>query len=202
MNQLPNAVTIARGLAGPIGAFLLLESRYAGVELQNEALSNGYAIASGLVLLVAALSDGLDGWLARRFDAESALGALLDPIADKVLVGSYLVAFVMITNINLWLALPVAIIIARDLTITGLRLNAAEPAVLTVTNDAKIKTALQMAVTAAPFVFVPILSITGADQAMRDNVIIVWFGAVWFLAALTIWTALPYLNAMRDAHRR
>ncbi|MCR9128860.1 MAG: CDP-alcohol phosphatidyltransferase family protein [Alphaproteobacteria bacterium] len=202
MTHLPNAVTIARGLAGPIGAFLLLESRYAGVELQNEALSNGYAIASGLVLLIAALSDGFDGWLARRFNAESALGALLDPIADKVLVGSYLVAFVMITNVDLWLALPVAIIIARDLTITGLRLNAAEPTVLTVTRDAKIKTALQMAVTAAPFVFVPILSVTGASQATRDHVIIFWFGAVWFLAVLTVWTALPYLKAVRAANRR
>jgi CDP-diacylglycerol--glycerol-3-phosphate 3-phosphatidyltransferase len=196
MTHLPNAITIARGLAGPIGAFLLLESRYAGVELQNEALSNGYAIASGLVLLVAALSDGLDGWLARRFNAESALGALLDPIADKVLVGSYLVAFVVITNIDLWLALPVAIILARDLTITGLRLNAADPAALTVTNDAKIKTALQMAVTAAPFVLV----IAGLRDVSAWYYY--WVGAVWFLAVLTIWTALPYLKAMRDRPHR
>lgn len=191
MTHLPNAVTIARGLAGPIGAFLLLESRYAGVELQNEALSNAYAIASGLVLLVAALSDGLDGWLARRLEAESALGALLDPIADKVLVGSYLVAFVMITNIDLWLAIPVAAILARDLTITGLRLNAAAPATLTVTTEAKIKTALQMAVTAAPFILVV--------AGLKDVAVwyYYWVGAVWFLAILTVWTAIPYLNAAR-----
>ena len=201
MTHLPNAVTIARGLAGPIGAVLLLESRHAGVALQNEALSNAYAIASGLVLLAAALSDGLDGWLARRFNAQSALGALLDPIADKLLVGSYLIAFVMITDVDLWLALPVAIILARDLTVTGLRLNGAVPASLTVTREAKIKTALQMAVTAAPFVFVPVLSITGAGQAMRDNVILLWFGAVWFLAVLTAWTAVPYLKAAHAANR-
>ncbi len=201
MTHLPNAVTIARGLAGPIGAVLLLESRHAGVALQNEALANAYAIASGLVLLAAALSDGLDGWLARRINAETALGALLDPIADKVLVGSYLIAFVMITDVDLWLALPVAIILARDLTVTGLRLNGAVPAALTVTREAKIKTALQMAVTAAPFVFVPALSITGAGQAMRDNVILLWFGAVWFLAVLTAWTAVPYLKAAHAANR-
>ena len=201
MTHLPNTVTIARGLAGPIGAFLLLESRHAGVALQNEALANAYAIASGLVLLAAALSDGLDGWLARRINAETALGALLDPIADKVLVGSYLIAFVMITDVDLWLALPVAIILARDLTVTGLRLNGAVPAALTVTREAKIKTALQMAVTAAPFVFVPVLSITGAGQAMRDNVILLWFGAVWFLAVLTAWTAVPYLKAAHAANR-
>lgn len=196
MTHLPNTVTIARGLAGPIGAFLLLESRHAGVELQNEALSNGYAIASGLVLLAAALSDWLDGWLARRLNAESALGALLDPIADKVLVGSYLVAFVMITNIDLWLALPVAMILARDLTITGLRLNAADSAVLTVTSDAKMKTALQMGVTAAPFVLV----IAGLRDVSAWYYY--WVGAVWFLAILTIWTALPYLKAMRASNRR
>mgnify|MGYP006280668027 FL=1 len=201
MTHLPNAVTIARGLAGPIGAVLLLESRHAWVALQNEALTYAYAIASGLVLLAAALSDGLDGWLARRFNAQSALGALLDPIADKLLVGSYLIAFVMITDVDLWLALPVAIILARDLTVTGLRLNGAVPAALTVTREAKIKTALQMAVTAAPFVFVPVLSITGAGQAMRDNVILLWFGAVWFLAVLTAWTAVPYLKAAHAANR-
>ena len=193
MTQLPNAVTIARGLAGPIGAFLLLESRYAGVELQNEALSNAYAIASALVFLAAALSDGLDGWLARRYAAESALGAVLDPIADKLLVGSYLIAFVVITRIDLWLAVPVAIIIARDLTVTGLRLNAAAPQGLGVTREAKLKTAVQMAVTAAPFVLILI--------GLRDVSLwyYYWVGAVWFLAVLTVWTAIPYLKAARAA---
>ncbi len=191
MTNLPNAVTIARGLAGPIGAFLLLESRHAGVALQNEALSNAYAIASGLVLLLAALSDGLDGWLARRLNAESALGALLDPIADKLLVGSYLVAFVVITSIDLWLAVPVAIIIARDLTVTGLRLNTAAPQGLAVTAEARLKTALQMVVTAAPFVLILI--------GFRDVSLwyYYWVGAVWFLAVLTAWTAIPYLKASR-----
>ena len=193
MTQLPNAVTIARGLVGPIGAFLLLESRYAGVQLQNEALSNAYAIASALVFLAAALSDGLDGWLARRYAAESALGAVLDPIADKLLVGSYLIAFVVITRIDLWLAVPVAIIIARDLTVTGLRLNAAAPQGLGVTREAKLKTAVQMAVTAAPFVLILI--------GLRDVSLwyYYWVGAVWFLAVLTVWTAIPYLKAARAA---
>ena len=195
MTHLPNAVTIARGLAGPIGAFLLLESRYAGVELQNEALSNAYGIASAIVFLVAAASDRLDGWLARRFNAESALGALLDPIADKLLVGSYLIAFVVITQVDLWLALPVAVIIARDLTVTGLRLNAAAPQILTVTAEAKLKTMLQMAVTAAPFVLI----IAGLREVSLWYYY--WVGTVWFLAVLTVWTALPYLTTARAANR-
>ena len=192
LSRIPNAVTIARGLCGPIGAFLLLESRHAGVALQDEALSNAYALASALMFVLAAASDGLDGWLARRLNAESALGALLDPIADKLLVGSYLIAFVMITQIDLWLAAPVAIIIARDLTVTALRFRATRPAPLAVTHSAKIKTAMQMLVTAAPFALIML--------GFRDVGIwyYYWVGAVWALAVVTVWTALPYFRAARS----
>lgn len=193
IRRIPNAITIARGLAGPVGAFLLLESRFVAITLENASLSNRYAIASGIIFLFAALTDWLDGWLARRLGVESELGALLDPIADKVLVGSYLVAYVVITGIDLYLAVPVAIIIARDLTITGLRLNSGAAVLLQVSPSAKLKTALQMILTGAPFVLI----IAGLQDVSVWY--FYWVGAVWALAVITVWTALPYLRAVRNS---
>ncbi|MEQ8404372.1 MAG: CDP-diacylglycerol--glycerol-3-phosphate 3-phosphatidyltransferase [Oceanicaulis sp.] len=188
MNQLPNAVSIARAIAGPFGAFLLLMSASAGGE--SEAVA--YGLASAVIFVVAAVSDWLDGWLARRLDVESPLGALLDPIADKLLVGPYLIAYVIISGFDIWLAAPVAVIVVRDMVVTGLRLRSGAPETLKVSYDAKVKTAIQMVLTAAPFVLVL--------AGLRD--VGVWFyywvGGVWFLAVLTVWTALPYWRAARS----
>ena len=66
--------------------------------------------------------------------------------------------------------------------------------------DAKVKTALQMVVTAAPLLLAPLLAALHASQRLIDNAALIWIGAVWFLAVLTVWTALPYWRAAR-AHR-
>lgn len=187
LRQLPNLLTIGRGLAGPAGAWLLLMS--ASADMEAAALT--YGLASGLVLVLAALSDGLDGWLARRLGAESAFGALWDPIADKLLVGAYLVAYLVIARFDTWLLLPVLVIVLRDLVLTGLRLRSAEPAAFAVSPEAKLKTALQMVVVLAPFAIVL--------AGFRDVAawFYLWVGAVWFVAVLAIWTALPHLRAAR-----
>ncbi len=139
--------------------------------------------------MVAALTDWLDGWLARAMGAQSALGALLDPIADKVLVGGYLIAYCVISGFDAYLVLPVIAIIGRDAAITALRFIRPSKGALTVTSTAKIKTALQMVITAAPFVLV---MIGMTDLALWYHY---WVGAVWFLALLTVWSARPYVLA-------
>ncbi|OAB55932.1 hypothetical protein AY599_13665 [Leptolyngbya valderiana BDU 20041] len=191
MNHLPNALSIARAVAGPIGALLLLMSASAA----SESGAVVYGLASAAVFVLAAISDWLDGWLARRMGVESRLGALLDPIGDKLLVGPYLIAYVIIAGFDLWLLAPVAVIVLRDLVVTGLRLRAGAPETLNVSYDAKVKTAIQMVLTAAPFVLVL--------AGLRD--LSVWFyywvGGIWFLAVLTVWTALPYLRAAGFARR-
>jgi len=188
MRHLPNIISIARALAGPLGAYLLWMSASAGLE----STAIAYGLASALIFVVAAISDWLDGWLARRMGVESPLGALLDPIADKLLVGPYLIAYVVISGFDVWLAAPVALIVIRDMTVTLLRLRSSAPASLAVSYDAKVKTAIQMVATAAPFVLV----MAGLNE------IAVWFhywvGVVWFLAILSVWTALPYWRAARS----
>jgi len=188
LRHLPNALTIGRGLAGPVGAYLLLSSFSSQVE--EEAVA--YGLAAFIVLVIAALTDALDGLVARLLDAESALGELLDPIADKLLVGSYLVAFVVIYRFDLMLMIPVAIILARDLTVTGLRLTSDKPSTMAATDMAKAKTAFQMIVVMAPFVVVMLGPHPNDQMALYS---LFWICAVWVLAAITAWSAIPYWRA-------
>jgi len=186
---LPNLVTIARLIAGVYGAWLLLRS--AGVADTNEAQAIRDGLLSGLIFALAAMSDGLDGWLARRFDARTALGALLDPIADKVLVLAYLFAFCVISGFMIWLVLPVAAIAVRDVAVTILRLRpgGAREQALVVTGPAKMKTAAEMIVIALPFVLIL------AGQRDVAGWFFYWVGGVWFVALLSLWTGWGYLAA-------
>jgi CDP-diacylglycerol--glycerol-3-phosphate 3-phosphatidyltransferase len=193
IRHLPNAITIGRGLAGPVGAFILLASFSAGMA-SDEAGAVGYGLAAFIILVLAALTDALDGWIARLLNAESALGELLDPIADKLLVGSYLVAFVVIYRFDLMLMIPVAIILTRDLTVTGLRLTSDTPSAMAATDTAKAKTALQMVLVMAPFIVVMLGPHPDDRMALYS---VFWISAVWVLAAMTVWSAIPYWRARK-----
>ncbi len=187
MRAMPNLVTMLRLLAGPVGAWLLLSSASSATEADAQRLG----LTAGLVFVLAAVSDGLDGWLARRLDARTALGALLDPIADKVLVLSYLFAFCVISGWMAWLVLPVAVIALRDAAVTLLRLRprGAKAQALVVTEAAKAKTAAEMVVIALPFALI----LFGQTDVSRW--FFYWVGGVWFVAALSAWTGWAYLSA-------
>jgi cardiolipin synthase len=99
MSSLPNLICILRiGLAIPV----------------VWSLVHGYFAWTLGLFLVAALSDGLDGYLAKRFDWTSEAGKVLDPVADKLLLVSVFVALTLLDMVPLWLA---ALIVARDLVI-------------------------------------------------------------------------------------
>lgn len=99
--QIPNTITIARLILVPVLIFLLDQGEY------------GWAL---VVFTFAGLSDGLDGYLARRFKLESEFGGFLDPIADKVLMISVYVTLVLLGLLPVWLVL---IVVARDFLIIG-----------------------------------------------------------------------------------
>ena len=101
------------------------------------------AKASALALFLAAcLTDWLDGYLARRFQQTSPLGALLDPIADKVLVLGTFLAFVQLRLVPAWMVLVIAL---REFLITGIRFYAASRRlVLPAAAEGKHKTVSQM----------------------------------------------------------
>ena len=124
----PNLITYCRILAIPLFLFLLLSC---------------HPVFAAVVFLVIALSDAVDGFVARRLGQITDLGKFLDPIADKILALSALVALVEMRSIG---SLPVILIIIRDLLVSAVRLRAAkEGRVISASPWGKIKTVMQMA---------------------------------------------------------
>ncbi len=101
-----------------------------------------FRFAALFVFLVAALTDLADGYYARKYGIITGFGKFIDPLADKVLVSSAFISFVALGYVRGWM---VAVIIGRELLITGLRsLAAYKGMVISPTYWAKIKTVLQM----------------------------------------------------------
>jgi cardiolipin synthase len=127
--DLPNAITVFRILLVPPVVVLLLYDRFA---------------AALIVFSVAGVSDALDGFLAKRFDWTSALGALLDPLADKLLLLCSFVTLGYQGAIPLWLVL---LVIVRDLVIVGGALSyhfLIEPVAAAPSRISKLNTLLQI----------------------------------------------------------
>lgn len=101
MKHIPNIITILRLMVVPI---LIV------------ALKSGDARLAFWLFLVAGLSDGVDGYLARRYRVESHLGGILDPLADKMLMVSTFVMLTVLGHLPLWLLL---VIVSRDFLIIG-----------------------------------------------------------------------------------
>jgi CDP-diacylglycerol--glycerol-3-phosphate 3-phosphatidyltransferase len=108
--NLPNWITLSRSLSVPIILYLLNDphptERHRWVAL--------------IIFLLAALTDWIDGYLARRLDQITELGKFLDPLVDKVLVLGTLLALIQIQMIPAW---GVCIILIRELTVAGWRVN-------------------------------------------------------------------------------
>ena len=107
-----------------------------------EETAEGDVIAAAL-FAIAALTDGLDGYIARRQRQETTFGKLMDPLADKLLVTAALVSLVSLDRLAAWVAM---VIIAREFAVTGLRSVAAERGVvISASWLGKAKTGLQVA---------------------------------------------------------
>ncbi len=132
--NLPNFLTLSRIILIPI----LILFFYIPTDWSNKAAT--------IIFMIAAFTDWLDGFLARKLDQTSSLGAFLDPVADKLMVST---ALVMIVHQNpvFWLALPAIVIIGREIAISALREWMAELGARTkvsVSEIGKIKTSSQM----------------------------------------------------------
>lgn len=130
--NIPNALTIGRILVIPI--FILL------LTLWNNAISHTLA---AIIFASASITDYLDGYLARKWKVVTNFGKFADPMADKILV---MTAFIMLVELGFAPAWVVAIIICRELAVTGLRLLLVENGgtVLAAAMPGKIKTFSQM----------------------------------------------------------
>jgi len=130
MWNLPNSLTLLRILMVPLLVVVLL-TRFSGSEFWGLG-----------IFLLAALTDAFDGMIARRTQAVTVIGTLLDPIADKLLMSS---AFISLVELGLAPAWMVVVIVAREFAVTGLRQVAQERGVIIAANRwGKFKTLTQI----------------------------------------------------------
>lgn len=153
-------------------------------------------IATAAIFVAAALTDWLDGWIARRFNMSSAFGAFLDPVADKLMVAVALVLIVQ-QNPTPLMAVTSAIIVGREISISALREWMAElgqRAKVGVAWIGKLKTVMQI---------VAIVVCLHQRDLPELRLYRIGEGLLVVAAVLTIWSALVYVRAawpaMRDA---
>lgn len=211
--NIPNILTVVRLLAAP---FLALGFIF---------LPRGFADWFALLLFVgAALTDYVDGYLARKWKQESKFGAMLDPIADKAMVVIALMALVAIWEMNPYVLFPTTIIMFREVFVSGLReFLGADAGKLQVTKLAKWKTTSQMVAISVLFaqgifehyfwantlgmdqeIIASVLSGETADQMglwwLRLGAFATHYGGLWVLwiaATLTLITGWDYFNKAR-----
>ncbi|WP_339747820.1 CDP-alcohol phosphatidyltransferase family protein [uncultured Maricaulis sp.] len=199
--RIPNILTILRILLALSGAAALWTSYdWSQTGLVPLWLGDPMVAARSLAafaliaFIIAAATDWLDGWLARRWEAHSSLGEMLDPIADKLLVDAYLIVYMLILGTPVDIAVPVFAIVARDAIMTGMRLlpgadsAGSGAATLAVSPAAKLKTALAMIVAGFPLIAQPL------GWQAHDFVLTGWILVLWITAALSLLTAWNYFR--------
>jgi cardiolipin synthase (CMP-forming) len=147
-------------------------------------------VAFGL-FTTAGVTDWLDGYLARVWEQQSTLGRMLDPIADKLLVGAVLLMLVYDRTIDGPAIFAAVIILAREILVSGLREFLAELNVkILVSHLAKWKTALQMMALGA------LLAGSAAERALQvHGIVLAGTVLLWVAAVLTLWTGYDYIKA-------
>ena len=143
-------------------------------------------LASAVVFVLAAVTDWLDGYLARRLDQSTSFGAFLDPVADKLMVAAALIVLVQIDRLDAILAM---IIIGREIAISALREWMAEIGKRTsvaVSWVGKVKTFVQM---------LAIITLLAVDPDKGGPWLALGYILFYAAAALTLWSAVLYVRA-------
>jgi cardiolipin synthase len=181
LSDLPNVLTLSRIAAIPLLVLLV-------------ALHDDWAdLAASLLFTLACITDYLDGKLARDRQQLSDLGRMLDPIADKLLVGAALMMLVGTGRLSQWALYPAVVIMLREILVSGLReYLAGMRAGLPVTKLAKWKTGVQMVALGvllagdgtASLLHLSVIPLSRIGEAM-----------LWVAALLTLLTGWDYLTA-------
>ncbi len=171
--QLPNAITIARILCAPVFLWLLLS---------DGGTDGGLRWAAALLVVVAIATDGIDGYLARKYEVVTDLGKILDPIADKVITGCAFVGLSILGELPWWVTI---IVLVREIGITVYRFIVISDHVLAAAWMGKLKTVAQaVAITLA---IAPLWTVLGGWVS--------WFvvATMWIAVILTIASGIDYL---------
>jgi CDP-diacylglycerol--glycerol-3-phosphate 3-phosphatidyltransferase len=187
--NLPNTITILRTCAVPV---LLLFPSLAASRIGSQALAS--------IFIVAAVTDLLDGWLARRGQQVTHIGKLLDPLADKLLAATALIVLLAAGRIPSWGTPMVVVIIGRELAVTGLRGFAqANGHIMAAEWPGKLKTLLQNIAIGALLFPTP-------QWGLPAHTVGLWFLVA--ATALTLWSGYGYFasyfaagSAVREERR-
>ena len=163
--NLPNVLTLIRILLVPVLVVVLLEA------------TPHSSLVAAIVFAAAALTDGLDGYIARSRRSVTTFGKVMDPIADKLLIAAALITLVSLDRVAPWVAM---VIIAREFAVSGLRVAAAQQGVVIPASPlGKVKTVVQVAAIMAViatgavwaqvllYVAVAVTLISGADYFLN-----------------------------------
>ncbi|MFQ5471009.1 MAG: CDP-diacylglycerol--glycerol-3-phosphate 3-phosphatidyltransferase [Gammaproteobacteria bacterium] len=144
-------------------------------------------ILATVIFSLAAITDWLDGYLARKLNQTSAFGAFLDPVADKLMVAVALVLLVE-THASAWMAIPAAIIIGREIAVSALREWMAEigkGSDVAVNMMGKIKTTCQMTA---------LIMLLYQDPLLGLSMVTLGYIFLYIAAGLTLWSMIKYLK--------
>ncbi|MGY8751734.1 MAG: CDP-diacylglycerol--glycerol-3-phosphate 3-phosphatidyltransferase [Fidelibacterota bacterium] len=182
MMTLPNILTFFRILITPVFIVCLFED-----------FPNAHLWALSL-FIVASITDAYDGYYARKNDMVTDTGRFLDPLADKILVSSAFISFAIMGLIEFWM---VAIILFRDLFVTGLRIIMTRNGFTMMTSRiAKSKTVVQLSIITFTLIF---LSLKGLGWVLSNEIhlFILEYELIYYLTALTViftlYTAFSYV---------
>lgn len=217
LKHLPNALTLTRLILAPVIAWLMwmsmdLPRQHGAVATPEMMHGVATCISTAAVLFViAAITDFFDGMAARAFNAHSKFGRLIDPIADKALVGLPLIALSIGVVSNGYplaplIAAATAVIVIRDVTMTVIRLTSRDGEGARVSSLAKWKTALELVVVGSILVVDAIQTQIQAQDVTRlfEPPLFLAFQQAWlallvFTAALSAYTAWQYLRPAKKS---
>ena len=173
--NLPNKLTVLRVIMVPFFVFFMLTD-------VGGAANKWIALA---IFVIASLTDMLDGKIARKYNLVTNFGKFMDPLADKLLVCSAMIAFIELDLIPAWI---VIIIIAREFIISGFRLIAAEKNVVIAAGmSGKIKTTVQMIMCCLLIARLPFAFMRYVEQIF-----------IYAALVLTVYSLIVYLVQNKD----
>jgi CDP-diacylglycerol--glycerol-3-phosphate 3-phosphatidyltransferase len=182
--NLPNSITLTRICSIPLLIWVLSTTRFTSVNGEKELLAS-------ILFIAASITDGIDGYIARRRGQITTMGMLLDPLADKLLITA---AFITLVKFNPVLVAPwiAVVVVGREFLVSGLRsIAASEGFTIEASDLGKFKMVVQIVSVVAV-----ILDHRWQEWPIYGSFFfpVHWiaFAAIWFMVVLSLWSAGDY----------
>ena len=185
--NLPNKITLSRIFLVPLFVvFLLVQFDFGNLTVDQTSVSYSEIVAT-LIFIIAAVTDGLDGYIARKHKLVTNLGKFLDPLADKLLITAALISLVELGSLSAWMAI---VIISREFAVTGLRMIASNGGeVIAASWLGKLKTTIQIVAIIALMIKNLPFALIGIPFATI---------AIWAAVAITVWSGVDYFMKNKE----